>query len=245
MRVEPFGVDSIVHVMKRGARGLPITRDASDMWRFVRLLYYANDQYKDDSWERETAGLGIFHRPTMWPERIPLVKILGWVLMPNHFHLLLREISDGGISKFMQKLCGSMSTHFNKKYQEKGSLFQGAYKGRTIHDNSYLQQIVPYIMVKNVFELYPGGYSRAVREFDKAWHWAVKEYKFSSLADYADTRISPILEKDILHEVFSSPGDFREHAKEVILNRTVDEISGLPGILFNDELTQFTKVRLS
>ena len=223
MRVEPFGVDSFVHAMKRGARGLPITRDTADCWRFVRLLYYANDEYKDDSWERETVDLGMFGRPKIWPERNPLVKILGWVLMPNHFHLLLKEISEGGISKFMQKLCGSMSTHFNIKYEEKGSLFQGAYKGRTVDNDAYLQYVAPYIMVKNVFELYPGGYARAVKEFDNAWQWAVEEYKFSSLMDYAARRNSPILEKDLLEDLFPFPEGFRAHAKDMILNRTIEQ----------------------
>lgn len=230
MRVEPFGVDSFVHVMKRGARGLPITRDDADRWRFVRLLYYGNDEYKDDAWERETAGLGLFARPDIWPERRPLVKILAWVLMPNHFHLLLKEISEGGISKFMQKICGSMSTHFNLKYEEKGSLFQGAYKGRTINNDSYLRQIGPYIMVKNVFELYPGGYERAVREFDKAWQWA-SAYQFSSLMDYSMGNSSPIIDKDVLGHLFRSPREFRAHAREVILNRVIEQRDDLISIV--------------
>lgn len=233
MRVEPFGVGSYVHVMKRGTRGLPITRDTADRWRFVRLLYYANDEYKDDSWERETFKLGMFERPDFWPERSPLVKILGWVLMPNHFHLLLKEISEGGISKFMQKLCGSMSTHFNIKYDENGSLFQGAYKGRTIDTDVYLQQVVPYIMVKNVFELYPEGLTRATQEFDSAWRWAVDEYKFSSIADYATKRSSPIIEKDLLKEIFSSPEEFRTHSKEIILNRNAEIESDFSSIVLD------------
>jgi len=162
MRVQPFGVGSFVHAMKRGARGLPITRDDTDRWRFARLLYFANEEYRDEYWERSTASLNMFERPASWPERQPFTRILGWVLMPNHFHLILEEIHEGGIAKFMQCLSGSMSAHFNSKYKEKGSLFQGGYKGRTVHDDIYLRQLVPYVMVKNVFELYPGGYLRAL-----------------------------------------------------------------------------------
>ena len=65
--------------------------------------------------------------------------------MPNHFHLLLEETEEGGISKFMQGLCVSMSKHFNIKYEEKGSLFQGAFKSRTINDDYYLDLIHVYI----------------------------------------------------------------------------------------------------
>src|SRR3990167_6565203 len=124
MRVEPYTIGSYVHVVKRGARGMPISKDRSDQWRFVRLLYHMNDSFKDDFWERNTQELAIFERPQEWPERKPLVAILAWTLMPNQFHLVLKEIQTGGVSKFLQKLCGSMTTHFNSKYKEHGSIFQ-------------------------------------------------------------------------------------------------------------------------
>jgi len=216
-----------VHVMKRGARGLPITSDIADCWRFTRLLYHMNDEYKCDPWERDTFGMGIFDRPSSWPERSPLVKVLAWVLMPNHFHLVLKEIREGGVSKYMQKIGGSMTTHHNAKHEEKGSIFQGAFKSRTLDDDFYLKHVASYVMVKNVFELYPGGYDRAVAEFDKAWKWAVEEYPFSSLADYATMRNSPILEKDIFGELFPSPATFKAHSKEMIMNRTVESHTGL------------------
>ncbi|MBI5003519.1 transposase [Candidatus Kaiserbacteria bacterium] len=227
MRKEPYGVDSFVHVMKRGARGLPVTSDLADCWRFARLLYHMNDEYKSDTWERDTFGMGIFERPSSWPERRPLVKVLAWVLMPNHFHLVLKEINEGGVSKYMQKIGNSMTAHFNLKYEEKGSIFQGAFKSRTLDDDFYLKHVAPYVMVKNVFELYPGGYDLAVSEFDNAWKWAVEEYPFSSLADYAIGRMSPIIEKDIFGELFDSLDAFKVHAKEMILNRVVESDNNL------------------
>lgn len=206
--------------MKRGARGLPITRDIVDQNRFVRLLYFANEDTRDEYWERSTKGLPLFERPSEWPERQTLVRILAWVLMPNHFHVLLEEIRDGGMAKFMQQLCGSMSAHFNAKYEEKGSLFQGAYKGLVVDADAYLQQLIPYIMVKNVFELYPGGYEKALREFDKAWQWSVETYPFSSLPEYAGHRDWPIIGEGVIEELFSSTEEFKSHAREVILNRS-------------------------
>ena len=229
MRVQPFGVGSFVHAMKRGARGLPITRDKSDRWRFARLLYFVNEEHTDEYWERSTASLGMFERPASWPERVPLTRILGWVLMPNHFHLILEETREGGIAKFMQRLSGSMSTHFNIKYEEKGSLFQGSYKSRTVQDDAYLRQLVPYVMVKNVFELYPGGYAKALKEFDRALEWGSKKYPFSSLPDYMGESDSPIVEKGIIGEMFPTPASFNTHAKEILFSRAgvSDELKAL------------------
>ncbi len=221
MRVEPYGIGSFVHAMKRGARGLPFATEVHEQLRFVRLLFLMNDEYKDPNWMIATKNLGLCERPLHWPDRKPLTHILGWVLMPNHFHLLLEEITEGGIAKFMQRLCGSMSSHFNASRGErgKGSIFQGGYKGKTIQTDQHLRQVIPYVMVKNVFEMYPGGYNAAVRNFENAWQWAVNEYQFSSLGEYVGRSDFTTIEKGIVGELFPTVKDFKKHAKDVLLAR--------------------------
>ncbi len=220
MRVEPHGIDSIVHVVKRGARGMPIVRDNADRLRFVNLLWYANDEFRDQFWDERIARLPMFQRPSDWPERKPLVRILAWTLMPNHFHLVIRQIRDEGMSKFMQKLCGSMSTHFNAKYEEKGSLFQGSYRGKTadIHGDGYLRNLAVYVMIKNPFELYRGGLRLAMSEFNDAFEWA-QTYQFCSLGDFIASSASAIIEKDIFGDIFEGPGQFKKYARECMLDR--------------------------
>ena len=227
MRVEPHSLDSFVHVIKRGARGLPIVRDTADKRRFVRLLYYANDQYRDYFWESSTSGLEEFGRPAGWPTQEPLVKILAWSLMQNHFHIVLRELIEGGVGKFMQQLCGSMSMHFNKKYDESGSIFQGSYKSRTANTrgDEYLRLLAVYVMVKNPFELYPGGLKNAIKNVDAAYAWA-SEYQFCSLGSYSKKENSPIISKDIFGEIFDSPEKFKSFARESMLYK-LDRVNEL------------------
>lgn len=184
MRVEPKSVGSVVHVVQRGARGLDIVRDTQDHARFRGLLFYLNDSFSDPNWLKTARTFRQLQRPGHWPDRDPLVRILAWTLMPNHFHILMEEIRDNGISKFMQRLCGSMSMAFNAKYSEKGSLFQGSYKSRTVDTDDYLSYLAFYIQVKNVLELYSGGLEKAVHNFDDAWLWA-SQYPFSSFASYS------------------------------------------------------------
>lgn len=218
MRVEPFTVGSIVHIVKRAARGVDVFSDQSDYWRCIRLLFYMNDSRSHDWWEKDTASLGLFDWPELWPKRKPIVKIICHTIMPNHFHLLLKEIKVGGISLFMKKIGQSMTLHFNEihKHKGKGSIFQGAYKGRTVSEDIYFRYVSAYIMVKNVFELYPkGGLQSAVKNFDDAWKWALT-YEFSSLADYCGTRKSPLIDKDLLEELIDSK-KFKTFAKDVIL----------------------------
>ena len=219
MRVEPFSVDSYVHALKRGARGLPITGDEADKNRFLHLLFYMNDEFLDENWHNAPRRSAFF-RPESWPERIPLVHIVAYTLMSNHIHLLLKEIREGGISTFMQKVGQSMTNHFNQKYDQQGSLFQGSYRARTVQSDKYLRYVSAYIMVKNVFELYPkGGLKAAITHFEDAWEWAI-EYPFSSLGEYIGTRPVTILEKNGMQKIFSSRDEFRDFAYDVMKGGT-------------------------
>ena len=220
MRVEPFSIDSIVHVIKRGTRGMEIARDDRDRRRFLSLLFYLNDEFRDENWERNIDGLDQFERPLGWPKRKPLAEILAFTLMPNHLHLMLREIREGGISKLMQKVYGSMTTHFNLKYQESGSMFQGAYRARTVDSDEYLRYVACYVMVKNTFELFPnGGLRGAMRDFEKAWQWAFS-FQYSSFASYASgmgESDSPIIApNNILCDIFPSPREFKKAARDML-----------------------------
>lgn len=218
MRVEPHTIGSIMHVVKRGARGLPIVRDNADRQRFVKLLYYANDTYHDEFWDQSTKNIEAFGRPDKWPEQEPLVKILAWTLMPNHFHLVLKEVVEGGVAKFMQKLCGSMTVHFNRKYKETGSLFQSAYKGRTadLHGDSYLRLLAVYVMVKNPFELYLGGLKKAIRNFDKTYEWVLR-HPFCSTGSFISGQLAPVGDPDLFGEMFREMDEFKQFAKESLL----------------------------
>lgn len=216
MRVEPFDIGSIVHITNRGTRGVEIVRDIADRKRFGQLLYYFNDSFTDENWRKTIVGLAPFERPVDWPERDPLVRILAWTLMPNHFHLLIEEIREGGISKFMQRLCGSMSAHFNAKYHERGTIFQGSYRSRTISEDSHLRYLIFYIQVKNVLELYPGGLAQALKHFDKAWEWALL-YRFSSLHSYVAREESPITESGLIRALYSDSAAFKNEVRELLV----------------------------
>ncbi len=225
MRVEQYTVGSYLHIIKRGARGGLIVRDEADHYRFLRTLYLLNDKSFNPDWKSSNL-VGLFSRPKHWEERRPIVDILAYTLIPNHFHLILREIEDGGVSLFMKRLGQSMTNHANEKYEEKGSLFQGAYRSRTIESDEYFRYVAAYVMVKNTFELYPdGGLDEGVNNFEKVWDWAAK-YKFSSLGDYTEYRdSSPILTPGLLGEIFSSSADFKVFAKDMILGRTPQLVS--------------------
>lgn len=196
---------------------MDIVRDTEDRRCFIRSLFFLNDDHQDHNVTALINGYDDLSRPEDWPEGGPLVAVLAWTLMPNHYHLILQEMREGGIAKFMQRLGGSMSARFNAKYSETGSLFQGGYKGRVVVDDADLRWLASYVMVKNVFELYPGGLQAAACDFDRAWEWA-KENPYASLSAYAVSTSSPILAKDnVLFSLLGTPSSFKHSAKDMIL----------------------------
>ncbi len=221
MRKEPFTVGSYVHVMKRGARGMPIVQDDGDRWRFLLMLNHFNDYFHSESWYRDLMDEKIANtlkRASSWPDKNALVAIEAFTLMPNHFHLILKEIVEGGVAKFMHKLGTGMANHANAKYKEKGSLFQGPYRLRNITEDIYFRYAGVYVMVKNTMELYPGGLEKACKTFNDAWEWAI-HYPYSSLGHYAEVVDSPILTKPFLKELFPTPGGLKTFAYDFLLGK--------------------------
>lgn len=241
MRKEPFVVGDFVHLIRRGGRGLSIVREESDSWRFLDTLYYLNDQnsglnaLRDLQLSRKAQiGKPHFSWPKTWSERRPLFKLSAFVLVGNHYHLIGLETQAGGISKFMHKSGISMTKYHNIRYQEKGSLFQGSYKARRIDSDEYLRWAVPYVMIKNTFEMHPKGYKWAIANFELAWAWAT-EYPFSSLGDYAGGRNSPIVDTTELKKIIGTGKEFKTLCRDMILGRKTDlEDSLARGMLLED-----------
>lgn len=220
MRKDHFGLNDYVHIYNRGNRKQPIVKDVKDKQRFLRYLYYFNTAITAPN---PIQGLlksdfNNFCWPSNWQPKKPIIKILCFTLLNNHFHILAKEITEGGITLFMRRLGTGMTNYFNTKYQESGRLFQGAYKARRVADNNYLEYLSTYIQVKNLFEIYPHGFEMALKEFDKAFNWAL-EYEYSSLSGYSDNKtMSAIVDDDILKDLFPTLKDFRNFAKESITN---------------------------
>lgn len=227
-----FEENSYIHVYERGNRKQPIVYKPADWWRFVLMLRYFNDGYACSNFSRELEDLRksnfreLIDWPAHWSKHQPLVSILNFTLMENHYHLILKELKEGNVTKFMRKLNTGMANYINTKYDQVGSLFQGNYKSRVAENDNDLMCLSVYVQVKNTFERYPnGGLSGALREFDKAYNWATQD-PFTSLGDYAGERNSPIIEKDVLGEMFSSPEKYKAFAKQCMLRMNLDEKLG-------------------
>ncbi len=209
--------DSYVHVYNRGAKKLDIFREHADLFRLMYGLYYFNNENPmSASWVRDVeraGGMHTFAWPEHWEPRAPLVSILAFTIMPNHFHIVLKEIVDGGVGKFMHRVSMSYSKFINEKYAENGSLFQGTYKARRIDDETDLHNLLVYTMIKNPFELYPSGLRHACQNFDQAYDHALA-YPLTSLAEYVEHTSPAILDHGLLRDIGEDRSAFKEFARE-------------------------------
>ena len=134
--------------------------DDKDRFRFIHDLFEFNDQdsvlnvayyFNPKSMEVEHQYFEKQRKP-----RKLLVEILIFALMPNHFHLLLKQKRGGGIVKFMQKLGTGYTNYFNKKYKRVGGLFQGRFKAVLVSEEAHFIHL-PFYIHTNPLDLIYGS----------------------------------------------------------------------------------------
>jgi len=240
MRKEPFGVGDYVHVYNRGNRKTDIVRDLQDRWRFLACLRFFNDeqpgQYTIRSFfgrcennqqqGRVKSDFTRFGWPEGIPPQKPIVNIVSYCLMPNHFHLLLKEIVAGGITAFMRKLGTGFTNYSNIRYKESGRIFQGAYKAKCVTDKQGMNYIDAYIQILNPFESLPDR--MPFNNFDKAFQAAIDD-PFCSLGESLGFRDLSILDRKETTQKFHLPKNEHECkkiAREIILDKGFKKLLG-------------------
>lgn len=128
------------------------------------------------------------------------VKILAFSLMPNHYHLLLEQASDGGVSKFMHRLSTSYTMYFNKLYKRSGSLFGSRYKAVEISHQSQFEHISRYIHLNPVdlLDNEKKNDRRVVSRF-------LEEYTWSSYGHYIRKKQLDYIQDFNILDMFESP----------------------------------------
>lgn len=223
-RKHPFVVGAIHHVYNRGVAKCKICLQETDSWRFLQGLCLFNDVKSTNTilWNlqrsRGKLTLGVLRDYIVNPnnERDRLVRILAYCVMDNHYHLLLEEIREGGITKFMHKLGVGYAKYFNKKYDRVGSLFQDKFKNILVDDDLYLQYLLVYINVLNPAQfIEPRWKEEGIRNIEAVLQYA-EDYQFSSHLDYLGKRNSIIIDKGLLGELLPTPTAYFDLVRAVL-----------------------------
>jgi len=203
----------IYHVFNRGVEKRNIFQQISDYFRFIFCLYELNDKnlvvMRDRIKKRKERK---YRGSTPAIKREPLVEVIVFCLMPNHYHLVLRQLVDNGISLFMQKLGDGYVGYFNQKHNRKGmgSLFQGRFKAVHIKTNDQFINLICYIFT-NPVELLGKNWKEIGIESPKKAIKYLESYRWSSYLDCIGKENFPsVTRRDFLLKVFGDPNNIKK-----------------------------------
>ncbi len=157
MRIVEFITEENYHIYNRGTDKRDIFVEKYDYQKFLLIMREINSESrrlnireltrreKDKSCKGPTFAKKVDDQ---------LVEVIAYCLNPNHYHFILKQKIDGGISKFMQRLGTSYVMQFNKRHNRSGALFQGKFKSVHIETNEYLLYLSVYINANNFIHGY-------------------------------------------------------------------------------------------
>lgn len=204
----------IYHIVIRAVDGLQLFRSKKDYLRMIHDLFEFNDENSTD-WKyrkyysaknSENRSRKIRYR------RKVLVEIWAFCLMPNHVHLLVRQVREGGISKLMRKIGAGYAGYYNKKYERKGHVFQGKYHIVRIKNEEQLKTVFVYIHTNQVSMIAPNWKEKGIRTKDlKKVIDFLENYRWSSYSDYLQKKNFPSLtSREFLTKIMGGPENCRK-----------------------------------
>ncbi len=182
---EPFVTGEKYHIYNRGTDKRKTFIDKNDYERFLFILESLNRFSSHGNIKQSMKAVLSGKSRGSRNDHSKLVRVVDYCLMPNHYHLVIEQLVDGGISKFLQKVMTSYTMYFNKKYERNGVLFQGKTKSKFITSNLHYKQVKTYIDL-NPVDLSEAGWRKKGRvgSIEKTNKF-LKDFKWSSCKDYS------------------------------------------------------------
>lgn len=220
MRKDPLITGLYYHIYNRGVDKRDIFMNEADLKRFVLSVKEFNTIEPTGSIKdlmiQKNSDVG---RPKR--TNLPLVSIVCYCFNPNHFHFILKQEVDGGISEFFKRLLGGYTKYFNLSHKRSGALFQGRFKSNLIDDDAYFLKIRPYVHLNYSVHNIPKEKSHLVlaseKEYDANNFTIVSEKEAKNLLDF-----------------YGSNKNFRKECSDVV--SWIREERGLVSLLDDDLL---------
>lgn len=178
MRKLSFSTGEMYHVYNRGVDKRNLFKDRSDLQRFVQGMVEFNVEEPIGSIYEQSFRKRIKESNADRSKAQKLVDFICYCVNPNHYHFLLRQRSDDGISKFMKRLGGGYSWYFNNRHERSGTLFQGPFKAVHVGSNEYLLHLSVYVNLNDRVHLSQLG-DRVTKLGQSSW----KEYTTNGRAN--------------------------------------------------------------
>ncbi|KPJ55303.1 hypothetical protein AMJ47_00280 [Parcubacteria bacterium DG_72] len=219
-RKQQFDNNSIYHIILRAIDNNVLFNNTNDYYRGIFSLYEFNDSRAANIQRRRKARArfkkGRGRASTFIDERDRLVDILCFCFMPNHIHLLLKQIKDNGITKFMSKTGTGLGGYINRKYNRQGHVFQSRFNAVHIKTDEQLKVVLAYICTNPLSLKYP-EWKKIRIENPAGAHAFLEEYKWSSYPDFIGIKNFPsVTQRDFIVETMGGFDGCRDFVKNWI-----------------------------
>lgn len=207
MKRPTFTNGYIYHIYNRGVEKRKVFIDDRDFLRFVVALYEFNDSHPIFN-----VGRNFFQQPIevrlQSKRKNQLVEILAFCLMPNHYHIVMRQKAENGITEFMRKIGTGYTNYFNLKYSRVGHLFQGKFKAVLLEQEAHFIHLPHYVHLNPLDLFQPAWRERGVENVAAALDF-LKTYRWSSFLDYIGSSNFPsVTEREFLQICVGGAEDF-------------------------------------
>lgn len=198
--------DEIYHITSRTVGDTIVFDDEKDFYRGIFSIYEFNNKNYVSIWKRRRKiAIEKRQRPTL-PDYIRpdkrdrFVDVLSFSFMPNHLHLILKQLKNNGISEFMKKVNGGYAKYFNEKHKRNGHLFN---KFRAVHikDDQQLRIAFVYVHTNLISLIEPGWKEKGIKNPKKVINFLENNKKHSYM-DYLGKKAFPsVTQRDFLLEL--------------------------------------------
>jgi len=204
------------HIYNRGVDKRKIFLDDFDYIRFLESLRDFNDVEVTGGIYLKKFARKKFGRVAPKKPKRPLVRILCYCLMPNHFHLLLEQLEEDGITEFIRRLSSGYANYFNLKYERSGRLFEGPFQAILVEQDKQLTHILRYIHL-NPLDLFDSNWrENGVKDSEQAERF-LENYRWSSHLAYLWERQSEIIDKGIFNELFKEKKEYQNFLRDWVV----------------------------
>lgn len=217
-RPEPLVTGEVYHIFNRSIARVPIFQNSTDYRRAIDLIdfyRFSKPGIRFSHFNRLEIGTRASFLESLYQSPL-LIEIYAFCLMPNHFHFLVKQISDGGIIRFARIFQDSYAKYLNTKTKRSGAAFQSAFKSIRIESEEQLTHLFRYIHLNPLT-------SYVIKNFVE-----LERYPWCSFGDYVGNPKSHFLSKDMFNGYFRDEEKLLQfHRDQVDYQRTLERIKHL------------------
>lgn len=205
-RKQQFVNNEIYHIVTKSIDDNLLFKNKDDYYRGIFSIYEFNTIKPTTIQYRRKVRIKIKKDLDRDPlsisdERDKLVEIFAFCFMPNHIHLLLRQLKDGGITKFMNKFGAGYGGYFNRKYIRKGHVFQSRFLSVHVKNEDQLRIVFVYIHTNPAALIDANWKENGIKDPKKVIQF-LENYKWSSYSDFISKNNFPsVTDRDFILEI--------------------------------------------